>query len=308
MAEFENHAGFTVTGSKLQLVEVINKTGQFVLENVDEAYFNESLDIEKDKETKIISLLQGAYNELIIKNPLQSTSASFTLPFELFYTMQAPYDNTLLHEDLVEEFRWELSVLYPYMPVKDLVVQYIEIEKNELVSYNTALVFAIPRKFLQLIYEFCQKNNLKLKFIDNAHTASDRALSLSSPFTEKGTILSIYFGTKFLSSFINYDGKPIYHKVIPFNDASEVPGIIKSQVTSDEFIKINKNLVNASFITGEDLSSSLVESLRDSTNFDLIHFNPFSKIKPEAKLIGNKCYSEKFNSFSAAAGMAFRLA
>jgi len=308
MAEFENHTGFTVTGSKLQLVEVINKAGQFILENVDEAYFNEPLDIERDKETKIISLLQGAFNELIIKTPLLSSSVSFTLPFELFYTMQAPYDNTLLHEDLIEEFKWELSVLYPYMPAKDLVVQYIEIEKNDLNSYNTALVFAVPRKFLQLVYSFCQNNNLKLKFIDNAHTASDRALSLSSPFMEKGIVLSIYFASRYLSSFINFDGKPIYHKVIPFADASEVPEIIKSQVTSDEFIKINKSMINASFITGEDLSTSLVESLRNTTNLDLVHFNPFSKIKPEAKLIGNKCYAEKFNSFSAAAGMAFRLA
>ena len=197
MAEFENHAGFTISGSKLQLVEVINKGGQFVLENVDEAYFNETLDIEKDKETKIASLLQSAYNELIIKSPLKSTSVSFTLPFEVFHTMQVPYDNTLLNEDLIEEFRWELSVLYPYIPVKDLVIQYIEVDRNELTNFNTALVFGIPRKFLQLISSFCQHNNLKLKFIDNVHTASDRALAVSTSYMEKGTVLSVYFGSKF---------------------------------------------------------------------------------------------------------------
>lgn len=308
MAEFENHAGFTISGSKLQLVEVINKGGQFVLENVDEAYFNETLDIEKDKETKIASLLQSAYNELIIKSPLKSTSVSFTLPFEVFHTMQVPYDNTLLNEDLIEEFRWELSVLYPYIPVKDLVIQYIEVDRNELTNFNTALVFGIPRKFLQLISSFCQHNNLKLKFIDNVHTASDRALAVSTSYMEKGTVLSVYFGSKFLSVFFFSGGKPVYHKLIPFSEASEVPVLLKEEISSTDFFKINNNMIEASFITGDDLSSSLVQSLRSSTGLDFVYFNPFDKIKPESKLFSNKCYSEKSNSFSSAAGIAFRLA
>ena len=112
----------------------------------------------------------------------------------------------------------------------------------------------------------------------------------------------------FLSVFFFSGGKPVYHKLIPFSEASEVPVLLKEEISSTDFFKINNNMIEASFITGDDLSSSLVQSLRSSTGLDFVYFNPFDKIKPESKLFSNKCYSEKSNSFSSAAGIAFRLA
>ena len=72
MNAFENHAGFNISSSRLQMVEVNFKSDQFHLENVDEVYFNEPLDFTHDKETKINSLLQSAYNELLIRKALKS--------------------------------------------------------------------------------------------------------------------------------------------------------------------------------------------------------------------------------------------
>ncbi|MFO7445812.1 MAG: hypothetical protein R6W90_05565 [Ignavibacteriaceae bacterium] len=308
MAGFENHAGFTITGSKLQVVEVVYKADQFVLENVDEAYFNEPVDLNNDKETKISALLQGAFNELQIKHPLKSTSVSFTLPFDLFYTMQVPYDNTLLPQDLIEEFRWELSILYPYLSVKDLVIQYIEVDRNNLIAHNSAMVVAVPRKFLFMLHTFCNQNNLKLKFADNIHIASDRALSVSSPLMEKGLILSVYFSTKFLSLIFSSNGKPVYLKVIPLNDAGEITERLNNELSAEGSSGITKSMIDAAFITGEDLSASIVQSLRSSAGIDFIYFNPFEKIKPEPKLFNNKCYSERANSFASAAGITYRLA
>ncbi len=163
MAAFENHAGFTITNSKLQVVEVNYKNEQYILENIDEAYFNEQLDFEKDKEAKILSLLQGAFNELLIKKPLSSSSVSFALPLDIFSIIQLPYDNSLLHQDLIEEFKWELSVLFPYLSTKDMVIQYFEIDKNYLVDFHSALIISTYRRYFMLLYKFCQKNNLNLK-------------------------------------------------------------------------------------------------------------------------------------------------
>ena len=132
MTGFENHAGFNISSSKLQVVEVNYEGEQFKLVNVDEAYFNDPIDLEKDKDTKISALLQGAFDELLIKKSLKATSISFTLPFELFHITQVPYDNTLLYQDMIDQFRWELSVLYPYISTKNLVLQYFEIEKEPL--------------------------------------------------------------------------------------------------------------------------------------------------------------------------------
>ncbi len=308
MAGFENHAGFTISSSKLQLVEVIYKNGQFMLGNIDEAYFSEPVNLETDKETKIISLLQGAFNELVIKNPLKSSYASFTLPFELFYMMQVPYDNTLLHQDLVEEFRWELSVLYPFAPHKDFTIQYIEVEKNNLIDFNSAIVIALARKYLQLTLNFCAGNNLKLKFVDNIHLASERALSISYPMTNRGIILSVYFNNKFLSLIFSVDGKPVRLKVIPLNDAGEIPALLLAETSTNPSFKISRGSINAAFITGDEISDTIIQTLKNALGIEFIYFNPFDKIKPEPALYDNKYFSEKFNSFSPAAGIAYRLA
>ncbi len=308
MHNFENHAGFTFTSSKLQVVEVSFAEAHYTISNIDEAYFSEPLNFEKDKETKLTALIQGAYNELLIKRPLKSASASFTLPFELSYTMQIPYDNTLLYRDLIEEFKWEFSVLYPFLNPDDLVIQYIEVEKNDFIPYNTAIVFAVQRKNILLLNKFCESNNLQLRFIDNVHVASERALALSSSFLRKGLVLSVYFNNKFLSIMFTYDGKPVYFKTIPLNDAGEIPAYLLNETGGKENFKINKNLIQAAFIAGDDISAAIIESLNNALGINFIYFNPFEKIKPLPALSENKYYNEKYNSFSPSAGIAYRLA
>jgi Tfp pilus assembly PilM family ATPase len=320
MAGFENHIGFTISGSKLQIVEIIYKDRQFILDKVDEAYFNESLNWEIDKETKIDALLQGAFNEILIKKPLKSAFASFALPFELFHIMQVPYDNTLLHQDLVEEFKWEFSILYPYVSTKDLVVQYIEVEKNNLITQNTMIAIAIQRKYLQMINNFCKANNLNLKFIDNIHTASERALAASYPSSVKGVTMSVFITNKFLSIIYSLEGKPVYFKVIPLNDAGEIPSLLMSETapyesfsagewnSAEHFHMINRNSIDNAFISGEEISESMIQTLSSTLGIDLTYFNPFERIKPDSELYTNKFYLEKNNSFSPAAGIAYRLA
>jgi len=308
MTGFENHAGFTISNSKLQVVEIIYKEGKFVLETVDEAYFNESLNLENDKETKISALLQGAFNELLIKKPLKSNTASFTLPFELFNIMQVPYDNTLLHQDLLEEFKWELSILYPHTSNKDLVIQYIEVEKNNIINHNSAIVIGLARKYLQIINNFCNANNLQLKFVDNIHLASERALTLSNPLLGRGVILSVYFTTKNLSILFSLNGKPIYFNVIPLNDVGEIPTLLLYETSPRESFLMKREIIEKAFITGEEVSETIIKSLRNTLGIDFIRFNPFEKIKPNPVLFDNKYYSEKFNSFSPATGVTIRLA
>lgn len=308
MNSFENHAGFNISSSRLQVVEINFKSDQFQLENVDEAYFNEHLNLGYDKETKINSLLQGAYNELLIRKPLKCNFVSFTLPLDLFQIMQVPYDNTLLNQDLIEEFRWEYSILYPNLPVNDLVIQYMEIDKNKINEAGTAIVIALPRRFLQIIHNFCTHNKLKIRFIDNAHIASDRALFVSNVLIDKGLVLSVYFSDNNLSVIFSYDSKPVYFKIIPLNDAGQITPVLLDEINNNQFIKVNKNFIENAFIAGEDLSVSLAKSLSDAIGLNFKFFNPFEKIKPETNLHENKCYVEKYNSFSPAAGIALRLA
>ena len=307
MTGYENHAGFTISGSKLQVVEINNLQNQFFIENVDEAYFNEPLNFEKDKETKISSLLQSAFNELVLRKQIKSASVSFTLPYELFYFAQLPYDNTLLHQDLVEEFRWELSVLYPFMQPKDLVIQYIEIDKNKIIPYNTAMVIGLQRKYLILLNNFCVQNNLKLKFVDNVHFAAERALAVSGEIAT-GFSMSVNICNKHMSILLSLDGKPLHFSVALLNDASEIPGSIIQTLTERDSFNISKNLLSTAYITGDNLSNSIIQTISDTLGINFIQFNPFEKIKPGQNLIDNKFFSDHYNSFAPAAGIAYRVA
>ena len=308
MTGFENHAGFTISGSKLQVVEISNRQNQFFLDNVDEAYFNEPLNFEKDKGTRISALLQSAFNELIIRKQIKSKSVSFTLPFELFYFAQLPYDNTLLHQDLIEEFRWELSLLYPFMPAKDLVIQYIEIDKNKIIANNTAMVVGLQRKYWQILNNFCLQNNLKLKFVDNPHFAAERALALSGETATTGLSMSVHLCSKHLSTLFSLNGKPVRFSIRLLNDASEIPENIVQELTAGDNFNISKNLLSTAYITGDNLTNSVIQTLSDTLGINFIQFNPFEKIKPGQNLGENKFYTENFNSFAPAAGIAYRVA
>ena len=308
MTGFENHAGFTISESKLQVVEISNHQNQFFLDNVDEAYFNEPLNFEKDKETRISALLQSAFNELIIRKQFKTKSVSFTLPFELFSFAQFPYDNTLLHQDLIEEFRWELSVLYPYVSTKNLVLQYVEIDKNKIIPHNTTIVVGLQRKYLQILDNFCKQNNLKLKFVDNAHFAAERALAVSGVASAAGLSMSVHLCNKHLSILFSLNGKPISFSIRLLNDASEIPENIVQALTPRDNFNINKNLLSTAYITGDNLTNSVIQTLSDTLDIDFIQFNPFEKIKPGQNLGENKFYTENFNSFAPAAGIAYRVA
>jgi hypothetical protein len=308
MTGFENHAGFTISSSKLQVVEIVHKDDQFILENVDEAFFNEQLDLGKDKETKISALLQGAFDEIIVRNPLKSSTVSFTLPSEVFKVVQLPYDNTLLHQDLIEEFRWELSLIYPEINPGEQVIQYLEIDRNRLIDRNTSIVISLSRKYIQLVKDFCDKNMLKLKFIDNIHLASERALSVVNSVSDKGLILSVFLTGRYMSVLFSFQAKPVYFKLYYLHNAADIVRFITSELDSNQYPNINRNALESAFISGEELSSSMINTLREKLDVPFVHFNPFVKLKPSPGLFENRYYSEKFNSFSSSAGIALRLA
>jgi Tfp pilus assembly PilM family ATPase len=302
----ENHTGFTLTSAKVQLVEVNLKNEKFILQNVDEAYFDERLNLTEDKETKITSILQTAFNELLIRNRLSAGSISFTLPVEMFYTVQIPYDNTLLYQDLLEEIRWELSILFPFVDSKEVVIQHIEIEKNKIVNRDTILVSALRRKYLQMIKHFCDENNLALRYVDNSHFASERALS--SVYNLKDTVtVSLFVGSNHLSLIFSLEGKPVLFKTTTYNSATEIPDIILKETSPSETVNINRSLIDSAYISGEDISDSFVNSLNSNTGIEFKRFNPFENISPDPRLLENNNFSQKFNTFSPAAGIAYRL-
>ncbi len=303
MNYFDSHAGFTFTNVKLQVTEISAKQNQFSISGIDEIYFNEEIDFTKDKETKISSLLQAAFEELSIKNSITSNSASFSLPQELFITAQLPVEQSLVHSDLTGEFRWQLSILHPYLNWNDFVIRYFEVELLQPEMNDSAIVFALNRKYIKIINDFCRKNNLKLKFIDHCHLASNNILMMN-PSSKINDQLSLYISHNILSILISHKGKPIYYQDIPITDLQE----FRSMVT-DKLAELDQNhfRFKDAYLFGDSASKSIIKILSETTgiNFNLV--NPFIQLKVDTRIMTNKYYTERNHFFSPSAGIAARI-
>ncbi len=306
MNGFENHAGFNITSTKLQVVEVKGESGKIKLANLHEIFFSVPLNFEKDKETILLAKLQAAYDELKIKSKLNCKTVSVALPLNIFYVIQLPFDNTLLYWDLLEEFRWELSVLYPHIQSQELSIQYFEIEKNMYITKSTAIVSAIPRKFIELVANLCKNNSIKLKYIDSAHFAAERSVILSDKAVTQGLTLSIHISENTTSVLYALDFKPIYTMVCSTKSEKEIFDFLEKELSNETAHKINRKFISAAYISGGKVTAELKRKLEFSAGIKLSKFNPFFKIDFETVAENKKISTESLNSFAPAAGIAYR--
>lgn len=308
MNGFENRAGISVSSVKLQLVELSYETNRYSVSNFDEAYYSEPLNFTTEKSTKLSALLQGAFNEILIRKALKSKSVSFSLPLEIFYFLQVPVDSSLFHSELNDELKWELSVSYPFLNSDDLAIQYIEIPANKFCGSTTSLVSAIERKYLDLVNSFCTINKLKLRFVDNIHFASERTLAIQNDYSNSGIILSLYIANSSLSIMYAYDGKMISFKSIPFDSISSIAELIKDDIGHNKLLILNQSDISSAYVFGDDVTDGFVKSLADAIKIQLIKINPFTNFHIENNSSGLLYQRDKFNSFASAAGIAFRTA
>jgi hypothetical protein len=147
-----------------------------------------------------------------------------------------------------------------------------------------------------------------LGYIDNAHLASERALALSDSIIMQGLRLSVYVSKKHLSIILSLKGKTISQKVHKLESHNDIWQIIEHELSPTQSKNIMKGLVQAAYITGESVTDSLAKKLTEKTGITFISFNPFDKLSTTPKILESLLYSQKFNSFSSAAGIAYRIA
>ncbi|MBD3410754.1 MAG: hypothetical protein GF419_11175 [Ignavibacteriales bacterium] len=308
MSDLQRHAGINVTDSKLQLVEIHLSGDGFLLYNADEAYYNEPVNFKNEKTARALERMQEAYDELNVKRAVEAESASVTLPVDLFYIAQLPYDPTLLRQDMIEEFRWEFSLLYPFLDPAELTFQVFEIEESYLNTYpNTAVVAASPRRYLRLVSEFCERNHLEPRFVDNAHFAADRALSRVDRL-EKGVILSLYFADNVLSIEVLSDGLPVFVKLIRLRNAGEIVKQAQRALFNNPRFYLKKELIDFAFIGGDHLSAPLVKRVERDLDLKFKQVNPFQRLKIAPEIRRSRAVGSASFSFLAATGVATRLA
>lgn len=303
---FENHVGINLTSSKIQLVEIIFDSGRFYLNSIDEEYFSEFIDFN-DKETKLLSIIQSSFDDMLLRRGLKSKFVSFTIPHDQFLFAQIPYDKTLVSNDLIEHFKWELSLLYPNERPEELALQHIEIAQNNLNLFDTIIVIALKKKIIKLLNQFCINNKLKLKYVDNVHLAADISSQLSEKTCETSLTFSVYISENFLSAEYTLGQNPIRFKVYPLNHAGEILPILKDELRSKTDFHINLRMISAAIILGDNITDSFIEQARVQLNLQFKKINPFDKIAVNEEISENSYLLNKHFSFSSAAGIAYRL-
>lgn len=302
---FNNHAGINLTESKLQVVEINYRDDSFYLENVDQIIHTESFTPALEEEVAL-SILQKSYDRLNKRKQLITKNISFSLPNNFFKIFEIPYDDSLVKKDLLEHFKWELSILFPESNPENFLLQHIEIDKSSFRSEKRAIIIAIDKNHVALLNKFCERNDLQLKFVDNVHLASNAFLYLEKPTINNEVCLTIYIDQKY-SSLSGVEGvHPFYFKVL--NPQSQnIFDELTTAITKMEEFKLHLNDFKKVLLYGQDIAEEFENKLKAFFGLPLKKVNPFERLKVDEQLKNNPFYRIKYNSFTAAAGIAIRI-
>lgn len=305
MPLFRNHVGINLTESKLQLVEISYKQNIFCLENVDQVVFKEPF-IFPTEDLKLIDVLRESFSKINQKKLITSNLLSFSLPNNFFKIFEIPYDDTLTKKDLLEHIRWELSVLYPIYDSGDFLIQYIEIDKSNVRPEYKLLVFALEKKLVGTINRFCKENKYELKFIDNAHLASNAFLHLEKEMAKNRITLSFYIDQHF-SSLALFEGLYPFYFIIFNNGGKNFFEQLNDSIDYLSTFNINRENISRAILSGQSISSDFAENISRAIGVELHKINPFEKLTVDESIKSSPLYLSQFNSFTAATGIAIRI-
>jgi hypothetical protein len=303
MNEIQRCAGINITASRLQFVEVENESNQLLVSNIGQTFISPPINFEDQVEANIQAQLQTAFDEIKIKNPITSNITSFTLPPELFITIQLPFDANLTQKEIREEFKWEISQLFPFIPIEELAIKFYELDGRLLAGKNNALVVALKKKYLMLIKYFCSKNNLIPKLVDNASITANSFINTHSFDGKNSVRINIFNSRHSITLFINISSKLAYVKVFQKQEDGVISRIIKE--ISQENIKqiITEPFTNA-FISGEDIGTDSLSEINKLSGLEFRKFNPFDIIKFAPGFQNKEIANEHLVNFTSAAGIA----
>jgi Tfp pilus assembly PilM family ATPase len=304
MNDFQRCVGINLTASKLQFVEIEKESDQLKVFNLGQTFISPPIVYDVQDDTLIQQQLQTSFDELKIRNPISSNNASFTLPPELFITIQLPYEANLTQKEIREEYNWEISQLFPFISVEELAIKFYELDGSFLPGKNNALVVALNKNFLVLIKNFCLKNNLTPKLVDNASITANSFINNFLESNKKSATINIFNSKNSITLFINISSKPAYVKVFP-KQADYINKLI-GEISRDNFREVVNNTLKSAILSGEELDGDLLAEIGRGTELVFEKFNPFEVIKFKPELRNAEITSDQFSSFTSAIGIASR--
>ena len=305
MTRYQNHAGIHISTNKLQIVEVNSIDNNFILENVGEEYFSDFFSFE-EKETKLVTILQNAYNEITLRHKLESSFISFTLPTTVFNIFDIPVEGALTKKDLEEHINWELSILVPEIETSSLAVQLIKLNESKLRKSNNLIVIAIKKSILKMLDKFAVRNNMKLRFVDNEHLSANNILYQQNKFDPASVYITMMVKENYFSLVLIENKSPVYFTTRMYKSSSEFTDLFKSELKKLSLRLDGDSEINDSYIFG-DYPDLLLENITKVTGLTFQPVNPFIRIRFGSNVLNSDDIISQAAKYNSAAGMAFRL-
>lgn len=305
MSLYQCHTGINLTSDKLQLVEIEYKDEEVYLSNVNEEFFTEYLDFEA-KETKFNSILQKSFDEILLRRKLQNNVVSISLPLDLFRIVELPYDQSLIKADLIDQFKWELSVLYPGKTQREYLIQYIELPDIDKNGSEKVLLIAAFKKQIQSIHKFCVRNNLILKYVDFAPVAANSILQMENNFSDENSCVSLYISKNYYSFCLLRNSRPLFWDIKRITNISEILNLVSGSFDKLNSEDIGIDSIKNLYLSGDNIPESLSQNIMANYDLDFILLNPFIALKVDEEIMDQFINFDP-NAFTASVGMALRL-
>ena len=305
MNEVHSCAGINITKSEIQIVEIEKQLNQYSIKNAAQVSINQLINLEEGIDSAAALQIQNAFDEIKSKNSFKSSLLSFTLPPELFITIQLPYDNNLEHSEIVEEFRWELSLLFPYIAAENLAIKYYQLGMKSHPGSTLALVVALNKKFLVFCKNFCKKNNITPRFVDNASVSSNYLICNNFYKNSSANSINVYITSNSATLFINNLSKPYSVQVFSKLDGDFLLKLSKG-ISEELPLHIKNDLNLKCYITGVSVSDELISRINTETGLKFKRFNPFEVLKLKSSSIVAGIPPDNFVNFTPSTGIALR--
>jgi len=304
MKEFPGCAGINLTSSTLQIAEIEKVNNVLQLINAGQTFIRPPINFNTKDENVIQEQFQTAFEELNIKNSIVTNVISFTLPAELFITIQLPYDKNLNQQEVKEEISWEISQLYPHLNFDELALKFYEMESSLFPTKSNALIVALNKRFLKLIKNFCAKNDLTPKLVDSASITSNSFINFFYS-NNKPITIHLFNEKKSITLFINITSKPAYVKVFPKRGNDFINKLL-AEFSRNNIKKVLSGSLKSAILSGEELDNELLEEIGRETELVFEKLNPFGVIKFKQDTLPADLINEQFSSFVPAVGIATR--
>ncbi len=303
MSILTNQVGINISENSLQLVEISKKFGKVYLENVDEEFFDETLE-ENQKETKFIHILQNAFNEIILRTPLKTSKVLISLPLSFFKIFEIPIDKNLTQNDLNEYLLWEFNKLFPSFNKFDSNIQKVFLDTPTYQPYKRVSVFALNKEILKRLFKFCVRNNLHLKAVDNCHNSSNGILKY---YANKLNGISIYLENKKASAMVFSNNKLIFSKINNFTSIPETLTFLDKVQNEVESRNLSKSKSEQLFLLGSSVNNELLNQIKDTFSISPVTVEGFSELKLDITHLERSKWNNSKTKFNPALGMALRL-